>query len=323
MATPANRWKLGLFVVIGFFAAMASLLSFGAYRLHNETVDYQTFFDESVQGLDVGAPVKFRGVVVGAVSDIDIAVDLRHVEVTSSLTVKDLERLHLVDRSATGKLTRLGVPPDLRAQLASAGITGIKFLQIDFFDEKNNPPPTLPFPVADNYIPSAVSTLKNLEDAIVNAVDSFPLIAEKLLVVMNRVESILEDVDKKELPEQAGATLARANQVLASLDATLKQVDAGKLSKGAQETLERTNAAIIKLSALLDKAGGDKGLMVSAQRTADAMGDVARGATTIGPDIGEALRGLGSAANSIERLADAIERDPDMLVKGRAKKGKK
>jgi phospholipid/cholesterol/gamma-HCH transport system substrate-binding protein len=323
VSTPANHWKLGLFVVLGFLALVAATLTFGAYRMQRETVTYQTYFDESVQGLEVGAPVKFRGVIIGTVSDIDVGADRRHVEVTSSLNVKDLTRLNLVEPGGYLHAKKLDVPSDLRAQLASAGITGLKFLQIDFFDETSNPPPFLPFPVGRNYIPAAVSTMKNLETAIVNAVDRFPVIAEQLLKVMERVSLMLEDIDQKKLPAQASAMLVHANVVLSSLDETLKRLDTGKLSKKTQETLEHANVAIARLSAVVDRLGGDKGLLVSAQRASDAMGDVARGASLIGPDLQDTLRGVQQAAESITRLADAIERDPDMLIKGRMKRAQK
>lgn len=320
MTTPANHWKLGLFVVVGALLALVSVLSFSAYRLRRETVKYKTYFDETVQGLEIGAPVKFRGVVIGAVSDIAVGPDSRHVEVTSSLTVKELTRLRL---TPVGKRARLGVPPDLRAQLAAVGITGIKFVQIDYFDVRTNPPPVLPFPVGDDYLPAATSTLKNLEDAIVSAVDQFPVMAERLLAVMEHVERILEQVEARKLPDQASASLARVDALVVALDDSLKRLDAGKLSKQAQQAIASLNVALARLSQMMDRVGGDKGLMASAQRASDAMGDAARGAASIGGELQDALRGVHDAADSIARLSDAIERDPDMLLKGRAKRTRK
>jgi paraquat-inducible protein B len=321
MATPVNHWKLGLFVVVGVVMTLGALLAFGAYRLRQETVVYQTYFDESVQGLEIGAPVKFRGVVIGTVSQIDVAPDRRMVEVTSSLTVKELIRLHLVlPAKGTTPATRLGVPPDLRAQLASAGITGVKFLQIDFFDEKTNPVPVLGFSVGPNYIPAATSTMKNLEDALVNAVDRFPVIAEELLKVMQGVQRILQDIEATRLPEQTTLMISRVNDVLLTLDITLKKLDPASLSKSAQQTLASANVAIQKLTVVVERLGGDKGLLVSTQRASDAMGDAARGANSLGADLAETLQGVQQAAESITRLTDAIERDPDMLIKGRTKK---
>ncbi len=79
MSAPSNHWKLGLFVVAGVALFLTMLVFLGARSLQSETVTYKTYFDESVQGLEVGSPVKFRGVTIGNVSGIDIAADRRHV----------------------------------------------------------------------------------------------------------------------------------------------------------------------------------------------------------------------------------------------------
>ena len=69
----------------------------------------------------------------------------------------------------------------------------------------------------------------------------------------------------------------------------------------------------------MDKVEGDKGILRSVQRASDAVGDVARNANGLGKELEETLRDIQEAAASIRRLADALERDPDMLLKGRAK----
>ena len=68
MAAPTNHFKLGLFVIISFSAAVVTGIALGSEAMKKETTKYHTYFNESVQGLDVGAPVKFRGVTIGSVS---------------------------------------------------------------------------------------------------------------------------------------------------------------------------------------------------------------------------------------------------------------
>jgi hypothetical protein len=100
MATTAtNHWKLGLFVVVGLVAMVGALFWLGARRFQRTSFPAVSYFDESVQGLDVGSPVKFRGVTVGNVADITIAPDHRHVQVTSDIYVDALQRLGLGDRA--------------------------------------------------------------------------------------------------------------------------------------------------------------------------------------------------------------------------------
>mgnify|MGYP000045847557 CR=1 FL=1 len=65
---------------------------------------------------------------------------------------------------------------------------------------------------------------------------------------------------------------------------------------------------------------GEKGILASVQRTADSVGNTAQNANHVGPALEEALREVQGAADAIRRLAESLDRDPDMLLKGRAKR---
>ena len=129
MAAPTNHYKLGLFVLMGFGLAIAAAVLLGVASTRKETVKYHSYFNESVQGLDLGSPVKFRGVSIGNVSAIEIAPDHRMVDVVSELDTADIKRMGLTEEGK-GKPghERFAIPPDLRAQLGSQGITGVIFL---------------------------------------------------------------------------------------------------------------------------------------------------------------------------------------------------
>ena len=320
MSTPTNHWKLGLFVIVGIAACVATIIFFGGRSLKKETVPYKTYFDESVQGLEIGSPVKFRGVSIGNVSEINLAGDKRHVEVTYELGVKVLNSLGLAEEKAKGTKTKLVIPADLRVQLASAGITGVKFIQLDFFDLKSNPPLELPFEVPENYIPAVASMMKNLEDSVVSAVDRFPELAKQLLVVITQVSTIFTQIDQLGLPAKVGETLALINKVLGQINGALVSLDPGALSKEAQQTLANLNVAVTGINQVIARVGGDKGLAASVQRTSEAVGSMAQNANHVGPAMEDALKDVQGAAQSIQRLADALELDPDMLIKGRARR---
>jgi paraquat-inducible protein B len=327
MSAPSNHWKLGLFVVSGVGLFLGVLVFLGARSFRTETVTYRTYFDESVQGLDVGSPVKFRGVTIGAVAAIDVAPDRRHVEVSCGIVVSQLVSLKLLDTTPRkhalpfgGKApATLAVPPDLRMQLGSAGITGVKYISLDFFDVKDDPPPDLPFPPGENYIPAAPSMMKSLEDSIVKAVSRFPEIADQLLSVISEANHFLGSVDRQRLPEQASATLARVGEILASLQSSIKDLNLGKLSNETAATIDGLKHAIQDLDAMLGRIDGQAGLLASAQRATDSIGDLAGGAKGVGTELSDTLRGVREAADSIQRLADALDTDSDMLLKGRAK----
>ncbi len=314
MATGTNHWKLGLLVIFGMALALASLVTLGARNWNQESVSYVSYFDESVQGLELGSPVKFRGVTIGRVAAIDIAPDQRHVEVTSELTVSEIGRLSL----GTGEQAELTVHPELRVQLAQTGITGVKFILLDYFDALDNPPPSLPFPAPRNYLPAAPSMLKNLEGSLVKAVDRFPGIADDLSQTMATMNGIMGEVENGQLPAHVALILTQTSATLNELNAQLVALNAGELSRAVQQSLGAFDATLARTNQLLERLESDQGLVMSAQRAMDSLGEVARGAHSLGPEMELTLRDVRGAARSIRRFADTLERDPDMLLKGRA-----
>ncbi len=322
MSTPVNHTKLGVFVLLALAAVLATVVAFGAQRAKRETVAYHTYFNESVQGLELGAPVKFRGVTIGFVSAIEIAPDHRHVDVVSELDVVDIRRMGLAEASEGSgpkKHYRFLVPADLRAQLGSQGITGIKYVSIDFFDPKSNPPPPLPFPVPEEHIPAAPSMMKSLEDSVTKAMDRLPELVDAVVAIVTRVDGLVATLEREGVTEKAAATITHADQVLATLDKTLKSVDRAQVPEKAAKTLDDMQSAVGKMNALLDKVGGEAGLLASAQKATESVGSVGRDAHGTTRQLDETLREVKDAASSIRALADALERDPDMLLKGRAK----
>ena len=313
MSTPTNHWKLGLFVVVGVGVSVAAVVYFGQRALRRETVPYKTFFDESVQGLEVGAPVKFRGVNIGNVSNIDLAGDRRHVAVTYELGVTVLNSLGLAAEKEKGVMTKLVIPTDLRVQLITSGLTGVKFIQMDFFDEKTNPPLPLPFKPPNNYIPAKASMMKNLEDSVVQAVGSFPELTKQLEEVLVQLNTLVGDIARAQLPDKLSGALAVFTKLLEQVTGALAALEPGALSKEAQGALQSLNQ-------LVTRVNGEKGLAVSVQRTSEALGSLAQDANHVGPALEDTLKSVQAAAVSIQRLAAQLENDPDMLLKGRAKR---
>ena len=305
MSAPTNHWKLGLFVVVGVLLCLSAAVLIGSFSLNEHAVTYTSYFDESVTGLEVGSTVKFRGVTVGTVSAIEVAPDRRNVEVSYELEVLVLERLGLA--SGKGTNTKLRIPVDLRAQLGSSGLSGLKYILIDYFDSKTHPAPKLDFELPKNYIPGEPSTMKNLEDSVVKAVDQFPVLAEEILHVLNQVNSILADIQSKKVPERAIGTLSNIDDTLLLLQAKMKAIDTGALSAGTQKLIANLDETATRAQASL----------VSLQRASDSVGDVATNARNVGPDLSQTLRDISEVAVSLRELLQALELDSDMLVKGR------
>lgn len=309
MAAPTNHFKIGLFVILSLAAIIVVTVALGAQSVKKETVLYTTYFNESVQGLDVGAPVKFRGVPIGVVAGVQIAPDHRHVEVLQELDSADVVRMGIAEH----------VPPDLRAQLGSQGITGVKFVSIDFFDPKHMPAPELPFPTPTRYIPAAPSVLKSLEDTLVRAMDRMPELVDAVVAITGRIDRMVAQLEENDVAGHAAATLEHADQVLVGLNRAVSRIDHADLGGKASATLGDVSKAVAKLNSVLDKIDGEDGLLASVRRTSDAFGALGTNAGGSTRELDKTLREVREAADAIRNLTEAMERDPDMLIKGRAK----
>src|SRR5215475_9269764 len=284
--TAANHWKLGLFVVTALASAVGVSFWLGSHLVERESFEAISYFDESVQGLEVGSPIKWRGVTIGTVRDITVAPDARHVQVTSDIYVDALKRLGLERPKPGGAF----IDPNLRVQLASAGITGIRFLQTDFFDPVRHPPPQLPFEPPWNYIPTTPSTLKSVEESVLEILSRLPAVEG-----------------------QAEETLGALRTTLASVDGLLGtlQSDDGAFRR-LLEQLRSTAARLER--ALKDAEIGST--TASLRATSGQVGQAAAGVSDAREELAASLVALRETLEAVRALADSLERDPSTLLRG-------
>jgi paraquat-inducible protein B len=316
MSEPTNHWKLGLFVVVGTVLGIAALTFIGTYGLHEDGLQYRSYFEEAVTGLETGAAVKFRGVTIGHVDTIGIAEDREHVMVSYELDAPTVHRLGWA--GGERDQPRFHVPRDLRAQLESQGVTGVKYLQLDYFDAQRYPLEPLPFATGPNTIPSTPSTFKSLEDSVLRFVDSFPAIAERSLAVLEQVHGLLAQMQSQQLPERAAGTLQHLDQTLVTVNAKLNALPVERLSEQAGTAVTQLNATLLQVQQLLARMDGDRGLLASVKRASDTVGDMAGRAHGMGDDLDATLSDFRELTQTMQSFLDSLERDPDMLFKGRA-----
>src|SRR5206468_2641338 len=133
MSAETKYFKLGAFVLAGIAVAVGTVVVLGAGAVMRKKVMAETYVDESVQGLDVGAPVKFRGVHVGQLEKIEFAgvrYDPKDPRICLTIAFWP-ETLHgYAGADPVGKLKEM-VDRGLRVRLASAGLTGGLYLELD------------------------------------------------------------------------------------------------------------------------------------------------------------------------------------------------
>jgi phospholipid/cholesterol/gamma-HCH transport system substrate-binding protein len=180
--------------------------------------------------------------------------------------------------------------PLLRVQLVSAGITGVRFLQTDFLHPGRFPEPTLPFEPPWNYIPSAPSTLKSVGDTAIEVVNRLP-----------------------DIEVRVGETLATMNTALGSIDRFVSGLHDENASFNRLLVQLRTTAA--KLDGTLQEAQLG-GTTASIRNAAGAVSTAANGFGEMREDMQASLTTLRETLDSFRSVADSLERDPSVLLRG-------
>jgi ABC-type transporter Mla subunit MlaD len=296
MAARANYVKLGLFVVAGVVGMFLLAMAVGVVRLRKKTVPYVTYFSESVDGLDVGAPVKARGVPLGRVGEITFAPDHEHVEVRLDFDIADVRAMGMDPAH---------IRSEARTQLGSQGLLGAKYVAIDLFDEATHPPPEIHFKPPAHYIPSTPSVRKNLEDSITKTLDRLAVLAD--------------DFANQGLPEKTADAVTSFDTFMRDLDQTLHRLDNEKLPARAAKAIEDMRGTIAKLNEAVAHLNGDNGTLAAATRAFGSVDEVGRSASAGTADLKEVLDELRAAAAAIRELAEQLQQHPDMLLKGRKK----
>jgi ABC-type transporter Mla subunit MlaD len=257
MSQRANYFKLGLFVIGGIVAGVLVLVIIGSGRWFERKVIIETYFKESVQGLDIGSKLKYRGVTIGEVTRITFT----YTKYQQDLPITQRDRYVMVEaqvqprllggRAAVGDMTnpenaQMEVDKGLRLRLAPQGITGLNFLEMDYIEP---PPPVMAINwVPENvYIPSAPSTVT----AIVNAAQD---IMEKLHrldfeATVARIDKLLDTANERIASVDVKKLQQRADSTLAKLESTIDQLQAKKLSGEASALLtelRQSNAELKK-----------------------------------------------------------------------------
>jgi len=182
------------------------------------------------------------------------------------------------------------IAPNLRVQLASAGITGVRFIQTDFFDPDRYPPPHLPFEPPWNYVPATPSTLKNAEEAAIEILNRLPVLADR-----------------------AKDTLADVKKTLGSIDRLA--VDLGAEDGSFNRALQGLHTAATRVDRALDEAKLGA-TTASVRDTAASVGQAAAGVGDAHEELQASLVALREALESVRTLADSLERDPSVLLRG-------
>src|SRR3990172_11382077 len=245
MSRKANYFKIGAFVIIGFAIAVIGIVVFGAGKFFRHQIMIETYLNQSVQGLNVGAPLKYQGVQVGNVKEIGFAFNYYPTSYTYVVVRAEIQQELVGERKSLGRIPteeerisrimELIEKKGLRLQLDSQGITGVAFLNMVNLDPKRFPPLKIDWEPESLYIPSAPGVITQITEAIENLTETLETIDIKGMA--GKVNQILVSTDKAIEDAQIPVIAQDIRELLAALENSSKRLDSILESQEVQQTL--------------------------------------------------------------------------------------
>jgi len=320
---------IGAFVIGAVALIVIAILVFGSGRLFRQTRDFVLYFDNSVNGLRIGAPVKVKGVEIGSVKDIRLQLE-KGGEVNKIPVIIEIDLEKLTSRGATSvvaenreALNKAIVDRGLRAQLAMESlVTGLLYVAIDFFPGSpinlvQRPDGDYKYPEVPT-LPTSLEQAKGAVDRILNKLEEidFKELGANLQATLKGVNRTVNSPEIESVLRSLARVMPRVDEAVVNIrnlagtmddkvkiladdlqhtsgDARLALKQAGDALKQTEETMKRAEAAVANIETLSDLD------------------------SPVNYELIKGLRDVSSAARSLRALTDYLERNPRAPIFGK------
>jgi paraquat-inducible protein B len=330
MRRTANKSLIGAFVVGGIILFIAAFVLLGAGSFSGVKPNALAYFQDSVSGLDIGAPVKFRGVTIGKVSQVllrtanqspsDYSIPVVMEFTPDLLTRRGLDQA-LIDKAGL----RISIEKGLRAKLQQQSvITGVLYVELDYF-------PDTPYKLHDlraeqPEIPTLPSNLGALTKAVSQTLEQLSRV--DFVSITKKVDSILTRIDQ-------GASqieFAKINNNLVKASDNIARITSdpaiNKAIADFSTAMQSVDELVKRFNSKVDPVAEDiQSMATSGRKALDRLNEAAenvRALTKAGSptrrELDAALADISEAAAGIRSLADFLERNPETIIQGRSQK---
>jgi phospholipid/cholesterol/gamma-HCH transport system substrate-binding protein len=297
MATEAKKLRVGVFAIGALVLGVGGLIWLGASRFLEDTVTFVTYFSESVQGLDPGSSVKYRGVPAGRVAEIRIAPDGNLIEVV--MDVKPEFVWYLVN------------DPTLRTQLQLAGITGLRYVEIDRrTGDALQEAPNLTFEPRYQLVESTRSDFKAIQSALGDIYER--IMSVDLPGISTDVRAALQSANQLLQDERVAAVLTNLEQTSAA--ATKVAVNVERMTTGVDlaPAVENATAATAEARDLFANLNGETRQQIG--EAAEQFNRLAESTHQLVTGLQLTMDRLDRTVGSLRTLTDQVREQPSLLL---------
>jgi len=323
MAKPPNTLflRVGMLALAAIALAVGFILYLTAGQFGTKSDYFETYVGESIVGLDVGAAVRFRGVQIGRVTEISLAAAVYDVpEARADRYAMQLVVIRFaVERTRVSRIASLDdmIAAGLRARIASQGITGVTYLEIDILDPARYPPIQVPWTPRYDHIPAVPSTITQVTSAAEQILRRLEALDIEALV--NNAAGLMGDLRRQVSDGEVANMLREAGETLAELRAEIRKVK-----------LEDTAAELRGAIASMGDAGRSAQELLASREIRDALVRIpaavtaleqtlrtARGTTSdLQADLSPLMRDLRSSVANLRDTTEALRRNPSQTLLG-------
>lgn len=329
MSIRANPTSIGLFLIGAIVITIAGTALLAGNSWFRNKTTFVSYFRESVNGLEVGAPVKFQGVPVGQVTKMVIQIDRRDktflVPVEYEINITRL-------RTARGTYVNLGqrdvltaqIADGLRAQLQMESIvTGQLYVELSY--RKEVKPPILETRAT---LWPEIPTTPSLMAAL--GTNAGSIVGDVVKVLFN-VNALLEAIDMKAINSAVVGSAQSVQRLVdaPALRAAVKELPA--VTAQMNRTMARVDTMAATIGGAIDPMAADlkaatrelNATLQAMHRTIDDTHALLSTDAGLGYGLESALVNLKDASNALRQLLNALEQNPDMLLRGKKPMGGK
>ncbi len=322
MSKKVNTTSIGLFIVAGLALGIAGLLLFSSSKIFSESREVIAYFDDSLNGLNEGAPVKYRGVTIGSVKRVMVRFNQTPDDYAMPVILTLEERLlrerlgETMDEAFTDRILAERIRHGLRASLQTESlVTGV--LYVDIRPSTNAPPPFFhqlkrmypELPTEPTRIQQLFNNLASLD------LKSVELNLNNLIV---RLDSTVGALHMAEI--NRGLT-----NLLASVDRLVSSADLTNSLAGLRPTLDVYRELAERLGSKIDPVaeGATNSLaqvdhaMVQLRGAAENLRILTSPDAPLPQNLDQTLHQLSGAVQSLSVLLDFLKQHPNSLITGR------
>lgn len=318
MSQKANTTLIGAFIIGALALAAATLAFIGDGLFGGESEEYVMFFDRTVQGLELGAPMKLRGVKIGEVTSIESIIDADNIINAVYVKARGGNLKYGEIKDPNQLLDSLINEQGMRAQLRIQSLlTGLLYIELDF---KGTDSEMKLWGLSSGVreLPTATTEIEELSQ-IANTFD-FDALSKSFRSIMENLDQLVSDPDTQALPGKINESLASITQLSENMDSividdvkdALNQIN--ELAGNVNQDYPVVAADLRRSLASLQTAFG------KLERTMADANHLLSDDSPLIYEVLQTLEQMGKAADKINTLAETVEREPESLLKGKSER---